>query len=79
MAWIPATNGLAFGINIGVSSLAALICAILSEIVADVSGANVEEMTGFLQKWMLPSIDCDLLVKGEPDVAGPGVDLRFRV
>jgi hypothetical protein len=36
-------------------------------------GCNWEELANITSFWFLPSLDCALLYKGQPDIVGPGV------
>jgi hypothetical protein len=36
-------------------------------------GCNWEQLANITSFWFLPSLDCSLLYKGQPDIAGPGV------
>lgn len=39
----------------------------------DGQGCNWEQLANLTSFWFLPSLDCALLYKGQPDIAGPGV------
>jgi hypothetical protein len=42
----------------------------------DGRGCNWEELANITSFWFLPSLDCALLHKGQPDIVGPGVLCR---